>query len=122
MKVFFEDGPLADDTPLSLPVPGNVVVIDSGRGFSACETMLDKWMRWVGTEDCVYTNATVAMEWGYVWNDVLGVPELYIRHEHTGEWTRIDQLTNRALRRGHDLFKMWRSGEFSHDANWTKVV
>ena len=117
MKIYFEDGYLV----LGRYAPDFNFVVDAGHGATNNERYLEALLE--KTPDCsVYTNSVVAVHNHYCWNNELGVPELYIRREHNGDWFRVDQLTNRELREGHNLAKMYWSGEFSHRKDWRKTT
>ena len=111
MKIYFEDGHL--ETDLShIPVEVDSIV-DAASGVSSNISMLDSLIR--RNPDCVvYTNSIFAFDNMYAWNEELKVPELYIR---TGEhilFTRIDKLTEKELRRAHNLAKMYVAGSFDN--------
>ena len=117
MKIYFEDGYLV----LGRYAPDFNFVVNAEAGLRNNEVYLDFLLD--NVPDCaIYTNSLVAVHSRYCWNEGLKVPELYIRREHNGEWIRVDQLTNRELRQGHNFLKMYWSGEFSHEEGWTKTV
>lgn len=105
MKIYFEDGKLRSYfyEPLAYRV--------NGMNGPACNIAeLDYYKE--KYPDCViYTNSIFAFSNKYAWNSKLKVPEIYIRDEND-EWTRIDELTNRELKRGHNLAKMYIVCEF----------
>lgn len=119
MKIYFEDGPIV----LGRYVPDFNFVVDAAYGLSNNEGYLDRLLHTV--PDCaIYTNSLVAVHSKYCWNNDLNIPELYIRHNglFNGNWVRVDQLTNRTLKQGHNFLKMYWSGEFSHEEGWVKEV
>ena len=108
MKIYFEDDSLKNCT--QLPEPINFV-IDAKYGVSSNFNLLDN-LKEQNKNFVIYTNSIVAFSNQYAWNPTLGVPEIYIR---TGEhmlFTRIDELTERELKEGHNLAKMYVAGEF----------
>lgn len=108
MKIYFEDGKL---DPTMKFIINHDFFIDAANGYSFCEDRLEVAKHF--HPNCtIYTNSLVALYNPYVWNDELKVPELYLRHKNTLEWTRVDQLTARELRQGHNLMKMYMAGEF----------
>ena len=60
----------------------------------------------------VYTNCTFALKARYVWDEENKIHELYLRDKESGEFVRVDQLTNKDLREPHNLEMMFRSGAF----------
>lgn len=109
MKVYFEDGELRSTSQLS--VKPNFV-IDAGKGFTESIRLLD--LAYDANPDCVvYTNSIAAVNNRYAWNDQLLVPEVYIRSGEHMLFTRIDALTERELRQGHCLARLYVAGEFN---------
>lgn len=108
MKIYFEDGELR--SPFQLPF-SDYYKVDASKGYSENEQKLES----IRAEDynaIVYTNQIAALHTEYCWNEELKVPELYIRAGEHMVFTRIDQLTTRELKEGHNLEKMYISGEF----------
>ena len=108
MKIYFEDGELV--TSGYLPIR-DYYEIDASKGYSHNEERLER-IREKHYNAIVYTNQIAALQTKYCWNKELKVPELYIRAGEHMIFTRIDQLTTRELKEGHNLEKMYISGEF----------
>lgn len=114
MKIYFEDGKLREVN--QLPVK-NDFLVDASYGASSNINILDEFKQ-RETEDgeslIIYTNSIFAFSSWYAWNDKLKVPEIYIRAGEYMVFTRIDKLTNRELKEGHNLAKMYVGGEFDN--------
>lgn len=108
MRIYFEDGDLQH--PSLLPVMPKYEV-HASRGVTDNIELLDLILE-KDTDAVVYTNSIFALHNMYVWNCELDVPELYIRAGKEGTWVCIDKLTNRTLKPGHNLAKMYVAGEF----------
>ena len=109
MKVYFEDGNLLSTTVLSCDPD---IIIDAGMGVSKCIAALDAAL--LMNSDCVvYTNAIVALNNKYVWDEKENIPQLYIRNGEYQLFTNITECTNRQLRESHNLMKMYLAGEFN---------
>ena len=109
MRIYFEDGELRDQTVVTDPYTG--IVVDATRGVSACIMILDACAK-CRSNSIIYTNSIFAFNNMYAWNEELKAPEIFIRAGEEGKWVRIDKLTNRALKPGHNLAKMYVAGEF----------
>lgn len=108
MKIYFEDGELLHFS--LLPVMPKYEV-HANKGISDNIELLDL----IAEKDAdaiIYTNSIFAFNNMYAWNEELKAPEIYIRAGKHMEFTRIDKLTNRELRQGHNLAKMYVAGEF----------
>ena len=109
MKIYFEDGHLETDLSfLSVEIDS---IVDATAGVNSNINTLDNLM-WCNPDRVVYTNSIFAFNNMYAWNKELKVPEIYIRAGEHRVFTRIDKLTNRELREGHNLAKMYVAGEF----------
>lgn len=108
MKIYFEDGELV--TSGYLPID-HYYKVDATKGVSANIIRLDG-LREFEPNATVYTNSILAFSNEYAWNEELKVPEIYIRAGEHMLFTRIDKLTERELRRAHNLAKMYVAGAF----------
>ena len=106
MKIYFEDGELVQSGYFA-----NYNRIDAKDGVSANMVRLDV-LRQTEPDAIVYTNSIIAFSNEYAWNEKLKVPEIYIRAGEHMLFTRIDKLTERELRRAHNLAKMYVAGAF----------
>ena len=112
MKIYFEDGKLFAFDLLNVDYELNAEV-----GFSEVKLFLDKikeYDKYDGTNSSVYTNSIIALDNNYAWNNKLGVSEIYIRDKNK-HFTRIDKLTHKALRREHNIMKMYIAGAFRNE-------
>lgn len=110
MKIYFEDGELKNYEQIPLDADFHVQA-DLGV------TKNIEWLDYIAecNPNCtVYTNSIFAFNNMYAWNEELKVPEIYIRAGERMEFTRIDKLTNRELKAGHNLAKMYVTGEFDN--------
>lgn len=110
MKIYFEDGELRHHTQIPFEVD---LVVQANLGVSQNIYILDQFAEHQ-PDATVYTNSIFAFSNRYAWNEELKVPEIYIRAGEHMEFTRIDKLTTRELREGHNLAKMYVSGEFEN--------
>lgn len=108
MKIYFEDGKLVNIK--QLPIAPDYV-IDAADGVTACMDMLDR-ISSTNRDAVVYTNSIIAFSNRYAWNEEKKIPDVYIRGGEHLEFTNIAFLTNRQLREGHNLAKMYLGGEF----------
>lgn len=108
MKIYFEDGDLVNSILLPVHIDYKV---DASRGVTANIDRLDL-LNYSKPEAIIYTNSIFAFNNMYAWNEELKVPEIYIRAGEHMVFTRIDKLTNRELRRAHNLAHMYVAGEF----------
>jgi hypothetical protein len=113
MKIYFEDGDLLHDDCLPFEA---TFIVQANRGVTANIWTLDmlKEKRPCTT---VYTNSIFAFNNAYAWNEELKAPEIFIRAGERQWWVRIDKLTNRELKQGHNLAKMYVTGEFEKKRN-----
>ena len=111
MKIYFEDGELKNPNLLSVYPSYS---LDAKLGVSRCIRLLDIFYK-NAPDGIIYTNSIFAFQNRYAWNEELKVPEVYIRTGEDAAFTRIDRLTTRELREGHNLAKMYIAGEFENN-------
>lgn len=112
MKIYFEDGELTNEVQAAI---GATHRVDGKFGFLQNQQALDTYNEYYKNHDVIiYTNSLVALSNEYCWNDELKVPELYIRPGAGREFVRVDLLTERWLREGHNLMKMYIANEFGN--------
>ena len=117
MRIYFEDGELKEYNELAmwdnegfiqiiLPIH---YIVDAKYGYT------NNVKKFIDIEDennkaVVYTNSLLALNNRLAWNENLKVPEIYLRIGSA--FKRIDKLTNRELKQGHNIMKMYIAGEF----------
>lgn len=114
MKIYFEDGMLAHGV-----VPPMAFWIDAARGSSYCFNQVKYIQSSFVGDVSIYTNDLIFLlnADDFAWNG--DTFEIYLRNAK-GEWKLLKDLTNRELRRGHNIYRLWFAGEFSQALNSTK--
>ena len=120
MKIYFEDGTL--DNMLNLynasAFEGSNVpyIIDAKNGYTVNEIELEgllKMEEMHSMKITVYTNSLIALSNRYCWNSELNIPELYFRNIPMGNFIRVDELTDKEIRKSHNLMQMYMHGAFN---------
>lgn len=117
MKIYFEDGRMF--TANTHGVPRYDFTISGRNGYSQNKMALDAILAEQNPNYVVYTNSLIALNNRYCWNNDLKVPELYLRAGDDNEFTRVDELTDRELREGHNIRALFENGGF-YKANYPK--
>lgn len=117
MKIYFEDGELRINDIGSLSHSDLFYYIDASSGVSACYNSARLLLAQNNPNIIIYTNCLELFSNHFAWNEELKVPEIYIRHKDTWEFVRIDEATERELREGHNLAKLYVAGEFDSVTN-----
>ena len=112
MIVYFEDGPITNDSIFS-ETGEELIKVDAGMGYSHCHKKLRYIKDNCPSDTNVYTNSLDAFSNFWCWNNEKKMPMIYVRNKN-GEWTLICELTNRELRYGLALEKLYVSGEFGN--------
>lgn len=108
MKIYFEDGQLLPQSMLPFKYDHKV---DAADGYSFCDDALE-YLRCNEPRCVVYTNMITALHNIYAWNRDYGVFEIYMRCGKDKTFHRIDELTQRELREGHNIMHMYMANEF----------
>ena len=113
MQIYFEDGELKPEVRATIYADHK---IDGKNGFRQNERALDEYNKIYKNQTVrIYTNSLVALSNVYCWNNELQVPELYIRPWFGAkDFVRVDKLTSRMLREGHNLLRMYMANEFGN--------
>jgi hypothetical protein len=112
MKIYFEDGPLLTRKILH----PYYYIIDASFGYNYTHHELELIQKLEEKREAhiiVYTNAPIAFSNIYAWDEEAQVPQIYIRNKE-GIFTRIDEMTNRELKQGHNLWRLYEANEFGN--------
>lgn len=107
MRVYFEDDVLTELWDFD---KDSYYKIDATLGPGACYKELN-WHKRCDPETIIYTNFLNALSFDFSWDMVKNECTAYI-HNSNGEWTNIQELTNKELRFAHNIPKMYLAGEF----------
>lgn len=109
MKIYFEDGALKQDQQ-SAGVE-YLYSIDAANGYKFCRSMLE-YTKYCYPDCTIYTNSIIALSNNYCWNSAENVPELYLRDAKTKKFVRVDKLTDKEIRKPHNLMHMYINSAF----------
>lgn len=110
LEIYFED----DNLIPALAPCGNPYIVSAAEGPTHCyNTLKYLYDHPIGERKKVYTNSEVALHLAseLSWNPNKEQFEIHLRNDE-GFWVHIHTLTNRVLRPGHNIWKLWWSGEF----------
>ena len=118
MIILFEDGPISHCNKLVFDNFGEKpFIVDAGMGVSEninAFYCIKEHEKTLPINTLVFTNSLLGLNNEYAWNDELGVPMIYIKQKD-GRYARIDTLTDKALRKAHNIMKMYLAGKFKED-------
>lgn len=110
MIVYFEDGSITNDSVFA-ETGEELIKVDAGMGYSHCRRKLRYIKDNYPFDTKVYTNSLDAFSNFWCWDDKKKMPIIYIRDEN-GKWKLIWEMTDRELRMGHNLEKLYVAGAF----------
>lgn len=113
MIIYFEDGSIRDKFLYVNGEEQKCIKVDAGFGFSNCRKDLKHIQKNYPFNTKVYTNSLDAFSNFWCWDTKKNTPMIYIRNKWN-QWQLIDELTERELRVGHNLEKLYINGEFGH--------
>ena len=117
MKIYFENDKLQNQAPAFSNSTHKCYIVNAGDGYSRNVDTLDILLGEEissSNEVVVYTNSLFALSNKYCWNKELSVPELYIRPEPGFAFVRVDELTDKEIRKAHNLMQMYMNGAFKY--------
>lgn len=119
MIIYFEDGYMQMPPDPEIRQPGYHTVY-AAAGYFACEKKLDAILAENKRFTVVYTNSVAALQNKYCYDDYAGYM-LILRDKH-GKWHHVDYFTQRELRPAHNIFHLYKSGEFGKPGEREVVV
>ena len=111
MIIYFEDGSLTNESVYSI-TGEELIKVDAAHGYTANYNKLVAIDKERDFNTRIYTNSLVALSNRWCWDEENKIPQLYIRNENS-EWESITHFTDRELRQGHNLEKMYVNGVFN---------
>lgn len=109
MKIYFEDGLLRHRINVEFDYNYR---IDAKNGVSECRRALNTFLEF--RPDCsIYTNSIIALSSKYAWDQINGVPNIFIRHGKDKKFVRIDTLVNQHIDFTDNILQMYLEGEFN---------
>lgn len=118
MRIYFYDGSLCEASK-----PGDEMYyrIDAMDGPTTCKINIQGLSDMVNHNEIAYdnvailSNSLVALSHEYGWNEREGHTDIYIWRFDLNKYVRIDELTDKEIRKAHNIEKMYRAGVFNPD-------
>ena len=107
MKIYFEDDQLC-----LVNSPNGAKIVDAQYGYYDNYRRLELFNKTSNNDTIIYTNSLVALNNDYCWNEDKKCCELYLRNI-AGEWKPCQSLTDKEIRKAHNLEKIYRAGSFA---------
>ena len=110
MKILFYDGGIRWwSRPTSFTHHNTV---NASGGYTNNKKELEAYMGTFGENTTILTNSLVALDHRYGWNKEDGHTDIYFYVESKRDFVRCDELTEREIREGHNIMKMFMNGAF----------
>ena len=120
MKVYFYDGVLEDAFVMECfpeDADAQIFHVDARYGpkknMKKLKTLAN--IEQYGSPVYVLTNSLLALSHTYGWDEEGNHTNIYLWVEDLDKYVRIDNLTDREIRQGHNIAKMYLAGTFSVD-------
>ena len=110
MKILFYDGNirwLACPTSFS-----NYNRLSAAWGYTDNIKELNTYREKLGEAAIILTNSLVALDHRYGWNKKENHTDIYFYVESKHDFVRCDELTEKEIREGHNIMKMFMNGAF----------
>ena len=110
MKILFYDGDIRWwSRPTGFP---NYNRMNASWGYTDNIKTLDLYLEKLGEDTVILTNSLVALDHKYGWNKKENHTDIYFYVESKHDFVRCDELTDREIREGHNIMKMFMNGAF----------
>ena len=110
MKILFYDGDIRWwACPISFY---NYNRLNASGGYTNNIKALNLYRDKLGEDTTILTNSLVALDHRYGWNEKENHTDIYFYVESKHDFVRCDELTEREIREGHDIMKMFMNGDF----------
>ena len=112
MKILFFDGSIRNwSRPASIEYH---LTVDAAYGPADNEAVLLEAYHYLNNA-IILTNSLVALDHRYGWNEKEHHTDIYFYVESKHDSVRCDELTEREIREGHNIMKMYLNGAFDLD-------
>lgn len=110
MKILFYDGDIRWwSRPTSF---SNYNTLNASGGYTNNIEELNAYMDKFGKDTTILTNSIVALDHRYGWNEKENHTDIYFYVESKHDFVRCDELTEKEIREGHNIMKMFMNGVF----------
>ena len=110
MKILFYDGNIRWWTRTSSF--SNYNKLCASWGYTANIKELNTYREKFGEDTVILTNSLVALDHKYGWNKKENHTDIYFYVKSKRDFVRCDELTDREIREGHNIMKMFMNGVF----------
>lgn len=111
MKILFYDGDIRGwSYPSSF---SNYNRINASWGYTNIIENLDLYREKLGEDTIILTNSIIALDHRYGWNEKENHTDIYFYVKSKHDFVRCNKLTDREIREGHDIMKMFMNGVFN---------
>ena len=110
MKILFYDGDIRWwSRPTSF---SDYNKLNALGGYTNNIEELDAYMEKLGKDTTILTNSIVALDHRYGWNEKENHTDIYFYVESKHDFVRCDELTEKEIRKEHNIMKMFMNGVF----------
>lgn len=110
MKILFYDGDIREGfCPSSF---SNYSKLNATCGYTNVIKTLDLYKEVLSKDATILTNSIVALDHRYGWDEKENHTDIYFYVESKHDFVRCDELTEKEIRKEHNIMKMFMNGAF----------